>query len=467
MRKHNPQRTLLAIAASLLLAGCATQQVAAPASQPLTAESLGSSMAPQTVAANWWQSIPDTQLQQLLSRALAEHPTLAQADARLRSARAGSELVASNDGLHINGSANFTRERISEHANLPSYMTGIWTNLTTVGADLSYRFDFWGKTRAQLAASRGQARAAALEADDARQWLAWAVSSQYLEWRSAQQSRQLLQDDQQLARKQLIQAEQRLKSGLATGDELAQYRAQLAEADERLQRIAMREAQARHALAALTAQPQGSIDQLPAAELPAWNVNLDGLATGQLGLRADILAARERVEASAQSVKAAKTEFFPDIQLGALAAFSSNELSDLFTYGARSLRLIPAITLPIFSNGALNARLDARTADYDYAVASYNQTLLAAIRDTADRSSNLQALLRAETAAVANLAARSDAARSVQGRVNAGLAAPTQGLAEQRRLLQARLSTLDTRTQRLQAQAALLRALGSLPVDKE
>ncbi|MFC3533818.1 efflux transporter outer membrane subunit [Vogesella facilis] len=467
MRKYNPQRTLLAVAASLLLAACATPHVAAPAGQPLTAEALGANMAPQPVAADWWQRIPDAQLQQLLSHALAEHPSLAQADARLRSARAGSELVASSDGLHINGSANFARERISEHANLPSYMTGIWTNLTTVGADLSYRFDFWGKTRAQLAASRGQARAAALEADDARQWLAWAVSSQYLEWRSAQQSQQLLQADQQLARRQLAQAEQKLKSGLSAGDELAQYRAQLAEIDERVQRAAMREAQARHALAALSAQPQSAIDSLGAAELPSWQLALPTLGTGQLGLRADILAARERVEASAQTVKAAKADFYPDIRLNALAALSSNELSELFSYGARSLRLLPAITLPIFSNGELDARLDARTADYDYAVASYNQTLLAAIRDTADRSSNLQALQQAETAAAANLAARSDAARSVQGRVTAGLAAPTQGLAEQRRLLQARQSILDTRTQRLQAQAALLRALGSLPADKE
>ncbi|SCK20079.1 efflux transporter outer membrane subunit [Vogesella sp. LIG4] len=467
MRKHSPQRTLLALAASLLLAACATQHVAGPATQPLDAAALGSSIQPQAVSSNWWRKVPDTTLQQLIDKALAGNPGLAQADARLRSARASSEQVASSDGLHINGSADFTRERISNYANLPSFMTGVWTNLTTVGVDLSYRFDFWGKTRAQLAASRGQAHAATLEADDARHWLAWTVSSQYLEWRSAQESRQLLQDDLQLARQQLAQAQQKLNSGLSAADELAQYRAQLAEAEERLQRSSMREAQASHALAALTAQPQSAIDQLPPARLPDWNIDLPQLSTGQLGLRADILAARERVEASAENVKAAKADFYPDVHIDALGAFSSNELSTLFNYGARYIHLAPAITLPIFSNGALDARLDARTAEYDYAVASYNQTLLAAIRDTADRSSSLQVLQQAEKAAAANLQARSDAARSVQGRVKAGLAAPSLGLAEQRRLLQARSATLDTHTQRLQAQAALLRALGSLPADKE
>lgn len=467
MRKHNPQRTLVAASLGLLLTACATPQVSAPTSQPLAITELGGEMQAQPVASNWWRSIPDSSLQQLIATALSGAPSLAQADARLRSARAGSELAASNDGLHINGSASFSRERISEYANLPSYLTGRWTSLSTVGVDLSYRFDFWGKTRAQLAASRGQARAAALEADDARQWLAWALSSQYLEWRATQQGQLLLQQDVQLARQQLQLSEQKQRSGLSATDDVAQYRAQLAEAEEKLQRLAMREAQARHALAALSGQPQASIDALPAAALPAWDIALPQLRTGQLGLRADILAARERVEASSQNVKAAKADFYPDVQLSTLANVSSNELGELFSYGARSLRLLPAITLPIFSNGALNARLDARTADYELAVANYNQTLLAAMRDTADRSSNLQALQHAENAAAANLSARETAARGVNGRVRAGLAAPIQGLAENRRLQQARFSTLDTHTQRLQAQAALLRALGSLPADKE
>ena len=467
MRKHNPQRTLVAASLGLLLTACATPQVAAPTSQPLAITELGGEMQAQAIAGNWWRSIPDHSLQQLIASALSGAPSLAQADARLRSARAGSELAASNDGLHINGSASFSRERISEYANLPSYLTGRWTSLSTVGVDLSYRFDFWGKTRAQLAASRGQARAAALEADDAHQWLAWALSSQYLEWRAAQQGQQLLQQDVQLARQQLQLSEQKQRSGLSAADDVAQYRAQLAEAEEKLQRLAMREAQARHALAALSGQPQASIDALPTAALPAWDIALPQLRTGQLGLRADILAARERVEASSQNVKAAKADFYPDVQLSTLVNVSSNELGELFSYGARSLRLLPAITLPMFSNGALNARLDARTADYELAVANYNQTLLAAMRDTADRSSTLQALLQAESAAAANLAARETAARGVNGRVRAGLAAPTQGLAENRRLQQARFSTLDTHTQRLQAQAALLRALGSLPADKE
>ena len=94
-------------------------------------------------------------------------------------------------------------------------------------------------------------------------------------------------------------------------------------------------------------------------------------------------------------------------------------------------------------------------------MAQYNQTLLAAVQETADRSSQLHSLAQAETQVLAAQAARQEAARVLQARVTSGLASRSQWLAENRRYTQARLTTLETRAQRLQAQAALLRALGS------
>ncbi len=446
---------------SLLLASCATPDVAPPAASLLSQENLAIQPASQLAAANWWSAMNDPVLDKLVSVALSRSPRLTMADARLRAARASSDSVASSDGLRVNGSAGFTRERSSEYGNNPPAYRGIYTNLETVGLDASYRFDFWGKTRAQLAAARGQARAAELEADDARQWLAWAVSSQYLEWRTAQHALQLLREDQTQAETLLQSGQTRSKHGLAAPEELAQLQAQLAESRERLARASQREAQASHALAALSAQPQASLAQLPDAALPQWQLDTRQYSTNMLGQRADIQAARERVEAASATVRAARADFYPDLRIGGLAALSSSELSNLLDPGARLLRFAPALTLPIFSNGELNARLSGRTADYEQAVAQYNQTLLAAVQETADRYSQLHSLAQAETQVLAAQAARQEAARVLQARVTSGLASRSQWLAENRRYTQARLTTLETRAQRLQAQAALLRALGS------
>jgi len=87
--------------------------------------------------------------------------------------------------------------------------------------------------------------------------------------------------------------------------------------------------------------------------------------------------------------------------------------------------------------------------------------LLTAIQETADRSSQLASLAQAEAQARATLQARQEASRVLQARLNTGLASRSQWLTENRRQLQARLAEVDLHGQRLQAQAALLRALGS------
>ena len=51
------------------------------------------------------------------------------------------------------------------------------------------------------------------------------------------------------------------------------------------------------------------------------------------------------------------------------------------------VRLAEAISLPIFTSGALQSNLAATRARYDMAVESYNQTVLDALRDAADTQS--------------------------------------------------------------------------------
>ncbi|KMJ53009.1 hypothetical protein ACG97_10120, partial [Vogesella sp. EB] len=237
--------------ALLAVSGCATPAVAPLQSQPLTPAALAVSEAATPFAADWWRALNDASLEQLLAQALRSNPGLDAADARLRAARAVIASVASNDGLKVNGNLGASRTRTSEFDALPPSMLGQWTTLQTVSADFSYRFDFWGKTRAQLAAARGQARAAELEASDARQSVAYALVGSYLEWRGAQAALTLLQQDRQQAASLLQNAEQRVKHGLAQPDEVLQARAQLADSDERLLRGEQRISAAAHALAAL------------------------------------------------------------------------------------------------------------------------------------------------------------------------------------------------------------------------
>ena len=52
----------------------------------------------------------------------------------------------------------------------------------------------------------------------------------------------------------------------------------------------------------------------------------------------------------------------------------------------------PSLSLPIYDGGRLRANLDSKDAQYDLAVAQYNQTLVGAVNEVADDLSGLRSL---------------------------------------------------------------------------
>ena len=81
----------------------------------------------------------------------------------------------------------------------------------------------------------------------------------------------------------------------------------------------------------------------------------------------------------------------------------------------------PAIHLPIFDGGALRAQLKGRYADFDYAVATYNQTLVTALSDVATQVAQIRStdaqLVDAEVAQAAATPRRRTRAHAIQGGV--------------------------------------------------
>ncbi|CFP09041.1 outer membrane protein [Bordetella pertussis] len=82
------------------------------------------------------------------------------------------------------------------------------------------------------------------------------------------------------------------------------------------------------------------------------------------------------------------------LNLVAFAGFEALGTGRLLDAGSRAAGIGPAITLPIFHGGELNANLAGRRADADLAVSDYNQTVLDAVQQTADAIDALRLLGR-------------------------------------------------------------------------
>lgn len=85
-------------------------------------------------------------------------------------------------------------------------------------------------------------------------------------------------------------------------------------------------------------------------------------------------------------MKEAQAEFYPDINLSAAIGPDAFGFGRFLTAASRTASAGPAIHLPIFDAGALRAQLKVRYADFDDAVATYNQTLITALSTVATRT---------------------------------------------------------------------------------
>ena len=454
----------LASALVLTLSGCASSAGIAAASKALQPASLmdaDASVAVAPVAADWWQAFGDAQLSSLIDRALAGSPNLKAAQARLVRAQANADLAGTTDGLQVNGSLDVTRQRFTANGLYPPPLAGGTYNTGTLQLGASWEFDFFGRNRSVLEAAIGAQRAAQADMQAARVLLASNVARSYvqlarlIEQRGVAQ-RSLAQRDETLS---LIR--QRVQAGLDTKVELSQGEGALPETRAQIEALNEQISLARHALAALTAQAPQALDQLSpqlqavqAVPLPA-NVPVD-----LLGRRADISAARWRVEAATSDVAAARAQFYPNINLTAFAGLSSIGLDRLFKSGSEQYGAGPAIRLPIFDAGRLRANLRGKSADLDLAVETYNGALIDAVRDVADQISSLQSITRQQTEQDAAQASAETAYELALQRYKAGLGTYLTVLTAESGVLNQRRAATDLKARALDTQVALIRSLG-------
>lgn len=458
-----------ALASALFLAGCVSSRGLAPQLTAIDADTLAAARSLGGVSlsaadfpqADWWTAFADPQLDALMDEALRDSPTLAAADARARSARAQAGLADAQRNPTLATSARVSGLQLPETL-APKPLGGDFKASNVLLLNFAWAPDLWGGQRAAFEAAAGQARATEVDAQAARLTLSANVARTYIALAQAFDTQDIATREQARARRLRDLAAQRVEAGLDNQLQLRNADASIGIARQQAQAAHQQIDALRNALAALLGKgPDRGLDiarpqllQAAAPTVPAV------LPSELLGHRADVVAARWRVEAASRGVDVAQAAFKPSVNLSALVGLAAGNLSDLFGSDA-VLRLGgPAISLPIFDGGRLRAGLSQRDADYDLAVASYNQTLVTGLRDVTDA---LQSA-RAFDAQIATVSEAAEAARQAfalaDTRYQAGIGNQLDVLATQRPLFQLEQQLAALRAQRLGAAVDLDRALG-------
>ena len=411
----------------------------------------------------WWRLAGDPQLTALIEEGLANSPQVSVAMARIRRAEAEAQRVGAARMPTIGADAEGGLRRQSGNNGIPAqFLPNGWQDYGQTSLSFGFDLDLWGRNRAAYAAATSDARAAVVDAAQARLVLSVAITAAYAELgrhhREHDTAAATLSNRRAL--RNLVGQLQR--NGLDNLGSLRRADAEVAAAEQDLaaadENIGIR----RNQLAALVgAGPDRGQSITRPALVPSTPGGVPaGVTTDLLGRRPDIVAARERVEAAASRIKVARASFFPSVNVRALVGLQALGLGNLVDSGSLFGAVGPAISLPIFQGGALKAQYGSAEAAYDEAVANYNQTVVTAYQQIADAITQRDAADRRLGAARTALLASEDALGLVRTRYEAGLASYLDVLASERSVHDLRLAVIGLETYERGATLALIRALG-------
>lgn len=456
---------LAALAALAPLSGCSTHPEIQPSLQRLEGEPLGVQGAePAPVAQDlspWWEAYGDARLSSLIQQALTGNPNMQAAVARLQRVAAQERFTRGADLPQLQASAEVDRQRFTEHGLVPPPLAGAVANTGTLQLSGSWEIDLFGKQHAEVEASIGQTRASEADVQATRVLLSSQVARHYVALGRLQAQVSVLQRTLGQRDDVLKLIRQRVQAGLDTSVELRQGEGALPDARLQIEALNEQVMLTRHALAVLTGQAPNALDtlevQLDALRLPAMPA---AVPVDLLARRADVMAARWRVEATGHQTDAARALFYPNVDLVSYAGYNAIGLDRLLKPGSWQWGLMPAIHLPLFDGDRRIANLQGRVAEQDVSVASYNQTVLQAVQETVDQLGSLQAIARQQTEQRAAQGHTEAAYALATERYRAGLGNYLNVLAAETAVLNQRRQAVDLQARTLDAQFSLVRAVG-------
>ncbi len=451
----------LAIASAVLLPGCAsTPPTSVTGSPPAHVATQWHAPLPHggqlSDLRQWWAQFNDPLMLRLIEAGQDASPTLAQAAARIATARAVG--VAQRAALMPSLEASIGSSRGRSELEVPM------GTLSSAGLLLGWELDLFGAGRA--AANAAQARLESSQAGwhDARVSVAAEVATSYVDLRACEaRVHQAGMDAQSRAQTSRIT---RLAVDAGVQPAMA---ADLAEANAAQGKLTLFRQQAHcelliKALNALTAQDEAALRRDLAARtglLPQpTELGITAVPAEVLAQRPDIHAAAREVIATRADADQTQAQRWPRIALAGSIGTARSDSLGVSTHGAIWSVGPVTVTLPLFDGGTRRANAEAARVRHEAARTLYSARLREAIREVENALVALDSTAtRCPQAAIAT-AGFKRAYDTAEASYRAGTASLFELEDARRGWVAGQVAMIELHRERIAAWIALYRALG-------
>lgn len=322
----------------------------------------------------------------LSKAALTEAPSLAEAAARIDSARAGARRAGAERLPNITADGNLRQNRINpaqfgeagEQGLIPAEQTFYGANITA-----SWDPDIFGRLKAQERAAMARIDAASAQAQGVRLALLAEIAASVIDWRVLNARATAIDADVKAADALAGLAGVREKAGIAPGFDRVRAEATASSSQVRLAALESERARLIGRLVTLTGQNAAVVQAalagvapgLAAAAAPA------ALPSDLLANRPDVAAAAANLAASDADLAAAARARFPRITLSGVIGLLALDPRDFFDDNSIVGTLTAAIAGPLLDFGRVGAQIDGAAADKRAAFAAYRGAVFQALGD--------------------------------------------------------------------------------------
>ena len=402
----------------------------------------------------WWGDFHDPLLSQLVEQALQANTSIRSAQAALQQARALRDVKVASalPGVTLSGSAQRNQTESADGNN--SFRAGL---------DARWELDVFGAIRSGVNASEADTLASLASLRDVQVSIAAEVALAYIQLRGQQAQLAIARNNLGSQSETLQLTDWREQAGLVTSLEVEQAKAATAQTSAQIPALTSSIAKTRHSLAVLTGQQPLSLDPLltPAQPVPqAADLATTAIPADTLRQRADVRAAEHRIQAALSRVDAADAARYPSFNLGGSLSLSALTLAGLTNGASLAGSVLGSLSVPLFDAGAGKSQVLAQQAALEQARATYQATVLTALKEVEDALVSLQSdrqrlqlLQQAATAA-------NNAALLAQNRYSSGLIDFQTVLQTQRTLLSAQDSVASLQADLSSDHVRLIKALG-------
>lgn len=336
----------------------------------------------------------------------------------------------------------------------------VYINNYSLGAQISWELDIWGRLTDETRAAYKEAKASLAEFQGARLSIAGAVTQSWFGLIEARQQRELAERDVAARQSNLNVTERRYERGVASSLDVRLSRSALGSSQANLAFRQRGEKEAARRLEVLLGRyPKAELEA--AAALPELPPLAGAGAPGEiLARRPDLIAAEARMEANGLRARAARKALLPRLTLSSQIGTSGPELADLIDPERLAGNIAAGLFQPLFQGGRVRANAKRQRAVAEASLLSYAQTALEAYEE-AENAIDAETFLAASESALKLAYEEAAAAEDLtERRYSSGTATIFDLLNAQTRRISSESSYILAQRQRVSNRVALYLAIG-------